>query len=81
MRDTELALPNDGKTKENTASCCGAGSGNGGPLEAMNEPKEKILYVLCLQPPELEHSVAGYIATVDADSSSATYGQVGNHQC
>ncbi|OQV15707.1 Selenium-binding protein 1 [Hypsibius exemplaris] len=59
------------------SGCCGnGGSESLGPLHAMDAPKEKILYVLCLQSPENENTKSGYIATVDADPESNKYGQV-----
>ena len=55
--------------------CCGTGPRKT-PLEAMNDPPEKVLYALCLQSPENSEKKAGYIATVDADPSSPTYSTV-----
>ncbi|GAV00978.1 hypothetical protein RvY_11757 [Ramazzottius varieornatus] len=56
-------------------SCCYSGPRKT-PLEAMNDPPEKVLYVLCLQSPENRKTVCDYIATVDADPSSPTYSTV-----
>ncbi|XP_055346295.1 methanethiol oxidase-like [Paramacrobiotus metropolitanus] len=46
------------------------------PVEAMKSPREKYLYVLCLQSEENEQDKCGYLATIDADPSSSNYGKV-----
>ena len=71
----KVVVPVEKVVMAKPGSCCSASDASG-PLQAMAGPKETILYVLCLQPPELEHSKAGYIATVDADPSSSRYGEV-----
>lgn len=43
------------------------------PQEATKGPKETLLYIPCIVP---DHSRPDYLATVDADPESATYGQV-----
>ncbi|XP_055355883.1 methanethiol oxidase-like [Paramacrobiotus metropolitanus] len=46
------------------------------PRESMSLPREKVIYVLCLQPEENQATKAGYLATVDADPESKDYGKV-----
>nr|CAD7576853.1 unnamed protein product [Timema californicum] len=59
------------------AGCGGCGPGYSSPLEAMKKgPREKLLYVVCVQPePEITKR-PDYLATVDVDPQSETYSQV-----
>nr|CAD7193549.1 unnamed protein product [Timema douglasi] len=59
------------------AGCGGCGPGYSSPLEAMKKgPREKLLYVVCVQPePEITKR-PDYLATVDVDPQSDTYSQV-----
>ncbi|XP_055340366.1 methanethiol oxidase-like isoform X4 [Paramacrobiotus metropolitanus] len=59
-----------------SGGCCGNGDQVPSPLQSMSLPREKILYVLCLQPENNEHNKPGYLATVDADPESKNYGKV-----
>lgn len=55
---------------------CSAGPGYPSPLWAMkNGPREKILYVVTVQPNQNDES-GDYLSTVDVDPESATYCQV-----
>nr|CAD7603069.1 unnamed protein product [Timema genevievae] len=56
--------------------CGGCGPGYVSPLEAMKKgPREKLLYVVCVQPePEITKR-PDYLATVDVDPQSETYCQ------
>lgn len=52
----------------------GKGPGYASPLDAFNNgPREELLYVVCVRPNKNKQD---YLATVDVDSKSATYGQV-----
>lgn len=52
------------------------GPGYASPLDAMqNGPREKILYVCCVQPDQTEGK-SDLLATVDVDPESPTYCQV-----
>ncbi|XP_065341832.1 methanethiol oxidase [Cloeon dipterum] len=56
------------------SGCC-SGPGYATPLDAMkNGPKEKILYVICVQPEGRQKP--DYLATVDVDPESPSYCQV-----
>ncbi|KAE8752997.1 hypothetical protein FOCC_FOCC000343 [Frankliniella occidentalis] len=56
---------------------CGGGPGYKSPLDAMkNGPKEKILYVPCIQPEGVKATKPDYLATIDVDPKSPTYCQV-----
>jgi len=55
---------------------CGFGPGYRTPLEAMKGPREKILYVICLQPFPEKTNKPDYLAVVDVDPSSPTYSKV-----
>lgn len=57
------------------AHCCARrGPGYATPLEAMaSGPREALIYVPCIVP---DRSRPDYLATVDVDEGSATYGQV-----
>ncbi|XP_069691692.1 methanethiol oxidase-like [Periplaneta americana] len=58
-----------------TGSECGPGYRT--PLEAMkNGPREKLIYVPCIQPSPQETHRPDYLATVDVDPSSANYSKV-----
>nr|CAD7460994.1 unnamed protein product [Timema tahoe] len=58
--------------------CGGCGPGYVSPLEAMKKgSREKLLYVVCVQPePEITKR-PDYLATVDVDPQSETYCQSG----
>ncbi|KAJ4432008.1 hypothetical protein ANN_20622, partial [Periplaneta americana] len=59
--------------------CIGSECGPGyrTPLEAMkNGPREKLIYVPCIQPSPQETHRPDYLATVDVDPSSANYSKV-----
>ncbi|CAH0388579.1 unnamed protein product [Bemisia tabaci] len=60
------------------SGCCAKPSGPGykTPADAMKGPKEKILYVACIQPYPEEKKSPDYIATVDVDPSSPSYMQI-----
>jgi selenium-binding protein 1 len=59
---------------ETNSSCC-AGPGYASPQDAINSPREKIVYTICIytgtgiEKPD-------YLATIDVDEQSSTYGQV-----
>ena len=58
-------------------SCC-KGPGYKSPLDAMrNGPRETIVYVPCIVPPDSRQNRCNYLATVDVDPQSITYGKVG----
>lgn len=48
------------------------------PLKAMQGPREKLLYVPCIVPPEKDKKKErpDYLCTIDVDPSSPTYSQV-----
>ena len=58
---------------ESKSSCC-AGPGYASPQDAINAPREKIVYTICIytgtgiEKPD-------YLATIDVDEQSPTYGQ------
>lgn len=57
-------------------SCC-KGPGYATPLEAMKKgPREKIVYLPCIVPPDNRQTRCNYLATVDVDPESFTYGKV-----
>lgn len=57
-------------------ACCSNGPGYASPLDAMqNGPREKILYVCCVQPDQTEGK-SDLLATVDVDPESPTYCQI-----
>ena len=59
-----------------SGSGCG-GPGYKSPLDAMkNGPREKLVYVPCIQPLAEEKKLPDYLATIDVDPSSPTYSQV-----
>jgi selenium-binding protein 1 len=69
-------MAESGKMQSNgTSSCCKAGPGYASPREAMDGPREALLYVTCVytgtgtQKPD-------YLATVDVDPTSHTYSKV-----
>ena len=59
----------------NAAEICCGGPGYESPASAMKAPREKVVYTICIytgtgiQKPD-------YLATVDVDDESPTYGQV-----
>lgn len=55
--------------------CLEHGPGYATPLEAMDGPKEKIIYVTCVQP-NTGDGRTDYLAVVDVDPESGNYGQV-----
>lgn len=58
----------------NSEACC-SGPGYASPLEATKAPKEKVVYTICIytgtgiEKPD-------YLATIDVDETSPTYGQI-----
>ncbi|EEB14090.1 Selenium-binding protein, putative [Pediculus humanus corporis] len=56
--------------------CSLKGPGYSSPLEAMKGPKEKLLYVPCIQPNWKNNNKSDYLATIDVDPQSPTYSQV-----
>ncbi|XP_012942235.1 methanethiol oxidase [Aplysia californica] len=53
------------------------GPGYPSPREAMlNGPREKIVYLPCITPPQFKKTRADYLATVDVDPTSPTYSKV-----
>jgi len=59
--------------------CTGSKGGPGykSPLDAMrNGPREKLLYIPCIQPLAQETHRSDYLATVDVDPESPTYSKV-----
>ena len=60
-------------SEENT-SCC-AGPGYASPQDAIKAPREKIVYTICIytgtgiEKPD-------YLATIDVDENSSTYGEI-----
>lgn len=57
-------------------SCC-KGPGYASPLDAMrNGPRERIVYLPCIVPPDSRQNRASYLATVDIDPQSQTYCKV-----
>ena len=42
-----------------------------------NGPRETIVYVPCIVPPDSRQNRCNYLATVDVDPQSITYGKVG----
>ncbi|KAK6630905.1 Methanethiol oxidase [Polyplax serrata] len=59
--------------------CC-HGPGYMSPLAAMSGPREKLVYIPCIQPNWKENKRPDYLATVDVDPESPTYCQV-VHRC
>ncbi|KAL3847711.1 hypothetical protein ACJMK2_018670 [Sinanodonta woodiana] len=58
-------------------ACCGNGPGYATPLDAMkNGPREKIVYLPCIIPTKYKDVRSDYLATVDVDPSSPSYGKV-----
>ncbi|OWF44416.1 Selenium-binding protein 1-A [Mizuhopecten yessoensis] len=58
-------------------TCCGEGPGYATPLEAMEKaPREEIVYIPCIVPPERRGKQPDYLVTVDVDPKSPTYSQV-----
>uniref|UniRef100_A0A0B7BFF0 Methanethiol oxidase n=1 Tax=Arion vulgaris TaxID=1028688 RepID=A0A0B7BFF0_9EUPU len=58
------------------SKCC-KGPGYASPLEAMkNGPRETILYLPCIVPPEEKKTKPDYLATVDVDPKSSNYSKV-----
>jgi hypothetical protein len=56
---------------------CEGGPGYKSPLDAMkNGPREKLLYIPCIQPTPQETRRSDYLATVDVDPDSPTYSKV-----
>uniref|UniRef100_T1IVY0 Methanethiol oxidase n=1 Tax=Strigamia maritima TaxID=126957 RepID=T1IVY0_STRMM len=55
--------------------CCHDGPGYSSPIAAMKGPKEKIIYLPCINP-EDKKTFPDYLATVDVDPDSVTYSQV-----
>ena len=58
------------------SSCCRTGPGYASPMDAVNGPREKILYVTCIQPNGRQDKKSDYLAVVDVDPTSSTYSQV-----
>jgi selenium-binding protein 1 len=57
------------------ACCGGTGPGYATPLDAMTKgPRERLIFVPCIVASEARPD---YLATVDVDPASKTYGQVG----
>ena len=59
--------------------CAGSKGGPGykSPLDAMrNGPREKLVYIPCIQPLAQETHRQDYLATVDVDPGSPTYSKV-----
>ena len=59
--------------------CAGSKGGPGykSPLDAMrNGPREKLLYIPCIQPLARETHRPDYLATVDVDPDSPAYSKV-----
>ncbi|KAH9512364.1 Methanethiol oxidase [Bulinus truncatus] len=57
--------------------CCHTGPGYKTPLDAMKYgPREKIVYLPCIQPPHTKKIKPDYLATVDVDPDSPTYSKV-----
>lgn len=42
----------------------------------MSGPREQIIYIICVQPHPEKNGKSDYLATVDVDPKSSTYGQV-----
>lgn len=59
---------------------CPCGPGYASPQEAIQGPKEKICYVVCVRPDAKETGLPDYLATVDVDPTSPTYSQVRNYR-
>lgn len=56
---------------------CSCGPGYRSPLDAMNGPKEEIIYLPCIMPKtENQPERRDYLATIDVNPSSPTYSQV-----
>ncbi|KAJ9579806.1 hypothetical protein L9F63_004552, partial [Diploptera punctata] len=63
------------KHRQKSGECQGPGYKT--PLDAMkNGPREKIVYVPCIQPLAQEKKLPDYLATVDVDPNSPTYSKV-----
>lgn len=61
--------------RHSSGSECGPGYRS--PLDAMRHgPREKMLYITCIQPVPQETQRSDYLATVDVDPSSPTYSKV-----
>ncbi|XP_055341592.1 methanethiol oxidase-like [Paramacrobiotus metropolitanus] len=67
------------------AGCCGGGDGMQAvrsPAQCMDAPREKLMYVSCIQSPQgliaglVKDKKPDYLATVDIDPASATFCQV-----
>ncbi|XP_071455696.1 methanethiol oxidase isoform X1 [Hetaerina americana] len=57
-------------------ACCQRGPGFSSPLAAMKGPREKILYIPCIQPDPEGRKKGDYLATIDIDVDSPTYCKV-----
>ncbi|KAL8184770.1 UNVERIFIED_CONTAM: Methanethiol oxidase [Gekko kuhli] len=73
-----IGIQNYGICKDGTGDCgCGTGPGYATPLDAMNGPRERIIYVPCiLTGTGIGTQEPDYLATVDVDPESPTYCQV-----
>jgi hypothetical protein len=68
-------LRSDGSALLFAGSDCGPGYRS--PLDAMRHgPREKVLYIPCIQPTARETQRSDYLATIDVDPSSPTYSKV-----
>lgn len=52
-------------------SCCCSTSGYKSPKDAINGPKEKVVFLPCIIPEKVD-----YLASVDVDPSSPTYSRM-----
>ncbi|XP_053406934.1 methanethiol oxidase-like isoform X3 [Mercenaria mercenaria] len=58
-------------------ACCGKGPGYASPMDAMkNGPREEIVYIPCIIPPQTENPRPDYLATVNVDPKSENYSKV-----
>ncbi|XP_069104374.1 methanethiol oxidase-like isoform X3 [Argopecten irradians] len=58
-------------------ACCEGGPGYATPLEAMvKAPREEIVYIPCIIPPQRRDTQPDYLVTVDVNPTSPTYSQV-----
>jgi hypothetical protein len=68
------------QVSHNSLTLCAGSKGGPGyksPLDAMRSgPREKLLYIPCIQPLAQETHRPDYLATVDVDPESPTYSKV-----
>lgn len=58
-------------------ACCGKGPGYASPMDAMrNGPREEIVYIPCIIPPQTRSNRPDYLVTVNVDPKSPNYSKI-----